>query len=231
MDGFYFYGFDSLYLILVMPAILLVVWSQIKVKSSFSKYSKFFCQLTGEQTAQKVLEANGIYNVKIERVNGNLTDHYDPKTNVIRLSDSVFSANSIAAVGVAAHEAGHAVQYAKGYIPIKTRAVIFPVCNLCSQLSVPLLLIGLLFNFSFLVNFGIIFFTVALIFQLITLPIEFNASRRALSAIKNYNLLTNEADYKGAKKVLSAAAMTYIASFLVSLAQLLRFIAIANRRR
>ena len=231
MNSFYYYGFDSLYLLLVIPAVLIAVWSQFKVKTTFSKYSEFRCRLSGAEAAQRVLEFNGVQGVKIERVSGNLTDHYDPKTNVIRLSDSVYSACSIAAVGVACHEAGHAVQYAKNYFPIKARSVILPICNLGSQLSIPLLLLGLVFNFSILINLGIIFFTAALIFQLITLPIEFNASRRALSAIKENNLLTADSDYKGAKKVLSAAAMTYVASFLVSLTQLIRLLAIAGRRK
>ena len=156
MNSFYYYGFDSLYLLLVIPAVLIAVWSQFKVKTTFSKYSEFRCRLSGAEAARRVLEFNGVQGVKIERVSGNLTDHYDPKTNVIRLSDSVYSACSIAAVGVACHEAGHAVQYAKNYFPIKARSVILPICNLGSQLSIPLLLLGLVFNFSILINLGII---------------------------------------------------------------------------
>ena len=201
------------------------------VKSTFSKYSQYLCNYSGAEAAKRVLEANGVYDVKIERVSGNLTDHYDPKTNIIRLSDTVYDARNISAVGVAAHEAGHAVQYAKGYSPIKIRTAIYPICNIGSQLSMPLLLIGLLFNFSFLMNLGIIFFGVALVFQLVTLPVEFNASSRALSAIKDSNILLDYSEVKGARKVLSAAALTYIAAFLVSLTQLLRFLIIANRRR
>jgi len=225
------YFLDSYYVYLVLPAILISLIAQIRVKSSFSKYSKIGCRLTGEQAAQQVLAANGVYNVRIERVSGNLTDHYDPRTNVIRLSDEVYSANTIAAVGVAAHEAGHAVQYAKGYTPIKIRGAILPVANIGSKLSIPLILLGLVFSFYILVDLGIVFFAATLLFQLITLPVEFNASRRALSAIKDNNLLTSEADYKGAKSVLTAAAMTYVAAVLVSLMQLLRLIAISGRRR
>lgn len=231
MNPFYYYGIDSLYILLVLPAILISLWAQIKVKSTFSKFSKSSAPLSGAQAAQKVLEANGVYGVKIEPTKGSLTDHYDPRTNTIRLSETVYSVQSIAAVGVAAHEAGHAVQYAKGYGPIKIRAAILPVCNIGSQLALPLVLIGFLFGFGFLVDLGIIFFSLALIFQLITLPVEFNASRRALTTIKNNQILYNENDCRGAKKVLSAAALTYVAAVLVSLAQLLRLIAISNRRR
>lgn len=228
---YYYYGIDPLYLYLVLPAIILSFIAQIKVKSTFSKYSQYLCNYSGAEAAKRVLEANGVYNVKIERVSGSLTDHYDPKTNIIRLSDSVYDARNISAVGVAAHEAGHAVQYAKGYSPIKIRTAIYPVCNIGSQLSMPLLLLGLIFNFSFLMNLGIIFFGVALVFQLVTLPVEFNASSRALGAIKDSNILLDDSEVKGARKVLSAAALTYIAAFLVSLTQLLRFLIIANRRR
>lgn len=167
---------------------------------------------------------------KIERVSGNLTDHYDPRTNVIRLSDSVYGANNLSAVGVAAHEAGHAVQYSKGYVPIKVRSVILPVCNLGSQLSIPLLIIGLIFDFYFLVKLGVIFFCVALLFQLLTLPIEFNASHRALVTLDNSGLI-KEDEKKAVCRVLSAAAMTYVAALLVSLTQLIRLLAITKRNR
>lgn len=226
-----YYGFDLYYLYLVVPAIIISLVAQIKVKSSFSKYSKISCRLTGAQAAERVLSANGVYDVKIEYVRGNLTDHFDPRTNVIRLSDEVYSANTISAVGVAAHEAGHAVQYAKGYAPMKLRGAIIPAANIGSRLSIPLIIMGMLFSFSALIDLGIIFFAATLLFQLITLPVEFNASSRALKAIKNNNLLTTESDYKGARSVLSAAAMTYVAAFLVSLMQLIRLIAISNRRR
>lgn len=231
MGGLYYYGFDSLYLYLVVPAIIIALWSQIKVKTAFSKFSAYRTDISGADAARKVMELNGVYGVKIERVSGNLTDHYDPRTNTIRLSDSVYDAYSISAVGVAAHEAGHAVQYAKGYFPIKLRSVILPICNLGSQLSLPLLIIGLIFNFYFLVKLGVIFFCGALIFQLVTLPVEFNASRRAMASLKDGAVLLTENDVKYVKKVLSAAAMTYIAAALVSLAQLIRLIAITNKKR
>ncbi len=226
----FYYGLDYLYLVLVLPAIVLMLIAQIGVKSTFSKYSKHFCNISGAEAARRVLQANGVLDVKIERVSGNLTDHYNPRTNVIRLSDAVYDDCTVSAVGVAAHEAGHAVQYAESYGPIKFRTAIYPVCSLGSRLAMPLVLFGLLFNFYFLIDVGIIFFAVALLFQLITLPIEFNASKRAITSIRDYGILQPD-EVSGAKKVLTAAAMTYIAAFLVSLAQLLRLLAIANRRR
>lgn len=231
MEGLYYYGFDSLYLYLVVPAIIIAIWSQIKVKTTFSKYSAYRTDINGADAARRVLELNGVYGVKIERVSGKLTDHYDPRTNTIRLSESVCGSYSVSAVGVAAHEAGHAVQYAKGYFPIKLRAFILPVCNLGSQLSLPLLIIGLIFNFYFLVKLGVIFFCGAFIFQLITLPVEFNASRRAVNALGDGGVLLTDNDIKYARRVLSAAAMTYVAAALVSLAQLIRLIAITGRKR
>ena len=231
MGGLYYYGFDSLYLYLVVPAIIIALWSQIKVKTTFSKYSACRTDISGADAARKVLELNGVRGVKIERVSGNLTDHYDPRTNTIRLSDSVCDSYNISAVGVAAHEAGHAVQYAKGYFPIKLRSFILPVCNLGSQLSLPLLIIGLIFNFYFLVKLGVVFSCGALLFQLVTLPVEFNASSRAVAALKNGAVLLTDNDIKYAKKVLSAAAMTYVAAAFVSLAQLIRLIALTGRKR
>ena len=231
MGGLYYYGFDSLYLYLVVPTIIIAIWSQIKVKTTFSKYSAYRTDINGAEAARRVLELNGVYGVKIERVSGKLTDHYDPRTNTIRLSESVCNSFSISAVGVAAHEAGHAVQYAKGYFPIKLRSVILPVCNLGSQLSLPLLIIGLIFNFYFLVKLGVIFFCGAFIFQLITLPVEFNASRRAVNALKDGGVLLTDNDIKYTRRVLSAAAMTYVAAALESLAQLIRLIAITGRKR
>ncbi len=227
----YFYGIDPLYLYLVLPAIILALFAQISVKSTFSKYSQIGARYSGAEAAEKVLRSNGVYDVKIERVSGHLTDHYDPKTNVIRLSQSVYDSRSIAAVGVAAHEAGHAVQYAKGYTPIKMRTTIFPVCNIGSTLSMPLLLIGLFFNIPVLMSLGVLFFGVAVVFQLVTLPVEINASNRALDSLKNSFVLEDDSEIRGAKKVLFAAAMTYIAAFLVSLTQLLRLLALTNRRR
>ena len=227
----FYYGLDYYYLVLVLPAILLMTIAQIAVKTTFSKYSKQFCNISGAEAARRVLEANGVSGVRIERVGGNLTDHFDPKTNVIRLSDAVYDSNSVAAAGVAAHEAGHAVQYALNYAPIKIRGAIYPICNIGSCLAIPLVMFGFLFEAFYLIDVGIIFFALALLFQLITLPVEFNASRRAISALSNFGILANETEVNGAKKVLFAAAMTYVTSLLVSLAQMLRLLALANRRR
>ena len=224
-------GYYSSYIIYVLPALLISLAAQMAVKSSFSKYSKVYCAMTGAQAARRVLEINGVSGVRIERVSGQLTDHFDPRTNVIRLSESVYDAASISAVGVAAHEAGHAVQYAKGYVPIKLRSAILPVSQIGSQLSMPLLLMGIIFSFELLINLGIIFFCAALLFQLVTLPVEFNASRRAMSAIESGYLLTDERSVKGARSVLRAAAMTYVAAVIVSVMQLLRLLSLAGRRR
>ncbi len=234
----YYYGFDWTYLYLVLPCVILSLLASHNVNSTFRKYSNQHSirRLTGAEAAQRVLSANGVGGVRIERVSGNLTDHYDPKTNVIRLSDSVYSSTSTAAIGVACHEAGHAVQYAVGYAPIKLRAAIIPVTNFGSRLAMPLILLGILFSTmgSFsdtLVYLGIAAFGLSFVFQLITLPVEFNASRRALQAIESAHLLTEE-EQRGAKKTLTAAAMTYVAATAVALAQLLRLIAIfGNGRR
>ena len=227
----FYYGLDYYYLVLVLPAILLMTIAQISVKTTFSKYSQKLCNSTGADAARRVLEANGVSGVRIERVSGNLTDHFDPKTNVIRLSDAVYDSNSVAAVGVAAHEAGHAVQYARNWAPIKIRGAIYPICNLGSRLAIPLVMFGFLFSFYYLIDLGIIFFALALLFQLITLPVEFNASHRAVTAITETRILGTDDEINGTKKVLFAAAMTYVTSFLVSLAQLLRLLALSNRRR
>ena len=224
---------DPWYIILVVPAMLLAFWAQINVNTTFSRYSKVLAPsgMTGAESARRVLEANGVTGVRIERISGNLTDHFDPKTNTIRLSESVYDATTVSAVGVAAHEAGHAVQYAVGYAPMQLRAAIIPATNIGSQLAMPLVLLGLIFSSAMLVDIGIIAFSMSTLFQLITLPVEFNASRRALAAIESRNLLTDD-ELRGARSVLRAAAMTYVAALLVSFAQLLRLILLyGNRRR
>ena len=233
----YYYGFDWTYLYLVLPCLILSLWASSNVNSTFKKYSRQFSRrgLTGAEAAQRVLAANGIHGVRIERVSGNLTDHFDPKTNVIRLSDSVYGSTSTAAIGVACHEAGHAVQYAMDYAPIKLRAAIIPITNIGSKLAMPLILLGILLsflgNFSYaIVDFGIACFALSLLFQLVTLPVEFNASRRAMQAIESANLLTEE-EQRGARKTLKAAAMTYVAATAVALAQLLRLIVLFGGRR
>ena len=237
MPYYYGYGFDWTYLVIVLPCILLSMWASSSVNSTFNKYAKVnsIRHLTGAEAAQRVLSANGVRGVRIERVSGNLTDHYDPKTNVIRLSDSVHSSTSVAAIGVACHEAGHAVQYAENYGPIKLRAAIIPATNIGSKLAMPLILAGILLSFlgSFsygLVYLGIACFSLSLVFQLVTLPVEFNASSRAIAAIEDSGILTQE-EQRGAKKTLKAAAMTYVAATAVALAQLLRLIILFGGRR
>lgn len=229
----FFYYYDPYYWMILVPAMLIALLAQINVSSTFNRYSKVASRrgLTGAQAAEAVLRAHGVTGVRVERVSGHLTDHYDPRTNVIRLSDSVYGSSSIASVGVAAHEAGHAVQYAVGYGPIKVRSAMIPLCNIGSQLSIVLILIGLLMYSQTLFGLGVILFSVAVAGQLVTLPVEFNASRRAIQTLDSAHLLEDE-ELRGARKVLSAAAMTYVAALLVSLAQLLRFVlAFAGRRR
>ena len=233
----YYYGFDWTYVVLVLPCILLSLWASSNVNSTFKKYSKQYSsrRLTGAEAAQRVLMANGVRGVRIERVSGNLTDHYDPRTNVIRLSDSVYSNTSTAAICVACHEAGHAVQYAENYGPIKIRAAIIPLTNFGSKIAMPLILAGILMTFlgSFsdtLVYLGIAAFGMSLVFQIVTLPVEFNASRRAMQAIESTNILTEE-EQRGARKTLTAAALTYVAATAVALAQLLRLILLFGGRR
>ncbi len=233
----YFYGFDMTYITLVLPCIIFSMLASSRVNSTFKKYSKQISQrrLTGAQAAERVLRANGVRGVRIDRVSGNLTDHYDPKTNVIRLSDSVYDNPSTAAIGVACHEAGHAVQYAQNYAPIRLRAAVIPITNFGSKLAMPLILLGILLNFMgefsyMFIYLGIACFGLSLVFQLITLPVEFNASRRAMTAIEQNELLTKD-EQQGAKKTLSAAAMTYVAATAVAFAQLLRLIMLFGRRR
>ena len=237
---YFYYGFDWTYLVLVLPCIILSLWASANVNSTFKKYSQQHSirRITGAQAAMRVLSANGVSGVRIERVSGNLTDHFDPKTNVIRLSDSVYDATSVAAIGVASHEAGHAVQYAENYGPIKLRAAIIPVTNFGSKLAMPLILLGLLLTFMgefsyTLVYLGIACFGLSLVFQLVTLPVEFNASRRAMEAIETAEILSTE-ERRGAKKTLTAAALTYVAATAVALAQLLRLLVLfggSGRRR
>lgn len=228
--------FDWTYLVLVLPCVILAMAASANVNSTFKKYSsQFSCRrITGAQAAQRVLAANGVSAVGIERVSGNLTDHYDPRTNVIRLSDSVYSSTSTAAIGVACHEAGHAVQYAQNYAPIKLRAAIIPVTNFGSRIAMPLILAGILFSglgelSVTIVYLGIACFGMSVVFQMVTLPVEFNASSRALRAIEEGQLLTED-ELHGARKTLRAAAMTYVAATAVALAQLLRLIILFGNR-
>lgn len=229
---YYYYGFDYTYLVFVLPALLIALVAQIKVKTTFHKYAKVMNArgLSGAEVAAKILSSNGVLDVAGQRVSGNLTDHFDPTARVIRLSQSVYDSHSVAAVGVAAHEAGHALQYAEDYFPIRLRAAIIPVTKVGSALSWPLIILGLVFSFGILVNLGIILFSVVTLFQLVTLPVEFNASRRALNILQQQGILAPE-ELSGARKVLTAAAMTYVAALLVSVMQLLRLIALFSNRR
>lgn len=221
----YGYYFDIYYLILVVPAVIFSMWAQAKVNSTFNEYSRVttYSRMTGFEAARRILDANGLRHVAIERVSGNLTDHYDPRTNVIRLSDRVYSSSSVAAIGVAAHEAGHAVQYAVGYTPIKIRTAIIPVCQIGSNLSWPVIMLGLIMSSSTMVNFGLLLFATVAIFQFVTLPVELNASNRATAALSMSGSIT-DSELFGVEKVLQAAAMTYVAALAVSLANLFRLI-------
>ena len=223
---------DIYYIILVLPAAILAMWAQAKVKSTFNKYSKVPVQngMTGALAARAILDANGLQNVRIERIQGNLTDHYDPRTNIIRLSANVHDRSTVSAVGVAAHEAGHAVQYAVNYAPIKLRASIIPLTNLGSSLSMPLVLLGFIFGSELLMFSGIVLFSLVALFQLITLPVEYNASSRAKEILSASGYVT-ENEAKGVKKVLSAAALIYVAALLVSVMNIIRLVLLARRRR
>ena len=227
----YYYGFDIYYLVLILPAMLLGLWAQARVDSTFNRYSHVRCRqgYTGSQIARRILDANGLTDVRIEGIRGNLTDHYDPTARVVRLSDSVYDSPSIAAIGVAAHEVGHAIQHANSYAPLTIRNAIIPVTNIGSKLSIPLILLGVVMSFQPLVTVGIVAFSLMAVFQLITLPVEFNASSRALATLNGEHYLDEEEVY-GARKVLSAAALTYVAALVMSLAQLMRLIALFGNR-
>mgnify|MGYP001160405118 FL=1 len=229
-----FYYFDYTYLLFLAPAIIITMIAQIGVKTTFNQYSKVLNMkgLTGAASAQRVLEHGGSLLTQVQMTGGHLTDHFDPKTNIIRLSQSVYGSATVSAVGVAAHEAGHAVQYATGYGPIKFRTAIYPIVSIGSNLSMPLILIGLLLpvQYNFVVYIGIGLYSLSVLFSLVTLPVEFNASSRALRYLEETNSLTAD-ELIGAKKVLRAAAMTYVASTFVALLSLLRLILIFGNRR
>lgn len=227
----FFYYYDPTY-VLVLIAFGLSLFASFGVNATFSKYKKVRSGrgITGAEAARKILDGNGLYDVRVEHISGNLNDHFDPKANVIRLSDATYNDSSVAAIGVAAHEAGHAVQHATEYVPIKLRNSIVPVVNISTSLSMPLFLIGLLLGYTGLTTLGIILFSASLLFQLVTLPVEFNASGRAIKILDTSGML-DDGELKGAKKVLRAAGMTYVAAAAASALQLLRLFIIANRRR
>ncbi len=227
------WGFDGTYVLIIL-AFLISALVSAKMNATFSKYSKVrsYCGMTGAQAAQRILSSAGIYDVRIEHVSGKLTDHYDPSNKVLRLSDAVYGNTSIAAIGVAAHECGHAVQHARNYVPLSVRSAIVPVANFGSQLSWPLFLAGLIFSFRPLLMIGILLFCAALLFQIVTLPVEFNASARALRMLDETGIMGKQ-EIRGTKKVLRAAAMTYVAAVIGSLLQLLRLLILSGafRRR
>ena len=232
---------DWSYIILVMPFVILSLIASAKVNSSFKNYSEVYSRrgLTAAEAARKVLQDNGVLDVNIERVHGHLTDHFDPKANTIRLSENVYDSTSVASIGVACHEAGHAVQHAVGYLPVKIRTAIVPITNIGSRLSIPLVLLGIILSsfgaqYSIIAYIGVALFALCVIFQLVTLPTEFNASRRALRAINDGGILYED-EAVGARKVLTAAAMTYVAALAVTVMQFLRLLLIVagsqQRRR
>ena len=219
-------------ILLVIPAMIFAIWAQFKVQSTYKKYSSYPTRrgMTGAQAARRILDENGLQHVRIEHIRGNLNDHFDPRENVIRLSDAVHDSKSAAAIGVASHEAGHAVQHAKGYAPIKLRAAIVPVTQFGSMLAIPLFFIGLLMASDYLMLAGIVLYGLIAFFQLVTLPVEFNASSRAMKSIRASGMLTEE-ECAASREVLTAAALTYVAALVTSLMTLLRLIILAGGRR
>lgn len=232
--GYYGYYFEPTYILVLIGAVL-CLWAQARVSSTYKKYSRVRSRsgLTGAAAAQKILQMSGIYDVRIEHVRGELTDHYDPANKVLRLSDSVYGSSSIAAIGVAAHECGHAVQHDKGYAPLSIRTALVPVANIGSRAGIPLILLGALLGMNqLLIQIGIWVFALAVLFQVVTLPVEFNASGRALAMLGDYGMLERD-ETSGCRKVLSAAALTYVAAAASAILQLLRLVLLFgnNRRR
>lgn len=232
--GFFspYFFIDRYYIIYVLPALALAFFAQINVQGTFNHFSKVanLHNYTGAEVARRILDQNGLYSVRIERISGNLSDHYDPRNHVVRLSEQVYDGRSVASIGVAAHETGHAIQHSTAYAPLKLRNAIIPVTNFGSNASIWLLLAGFIFNIQPLVMVGIALFSLAVVFQIITLPVEFNASARALNILGNSGILYED-ELKGAKKVLRAAALTYVAATIVAVAQLLRLLAIFGDSR
>ncbi|NLN81082.1 MAG: zinc metallopeptidase [Clostridiales bacterium] len=225
-----YFFYDEWLLILVLPAVVISIWAQIKVKYAFSKYSKIGTRsgMTGRQASIAIQKINGL-SIPVETVAGSMTDHFDPRSNVIKLSETVGPNNSIAAIGVAAHETGHAIQFAEGYAPIRVRTAIVPITQFASGISPWLVFAGMIFSLPYLAYIGVMFFGMAVVFQLITLPVEFNASARAIRALESQGILNSE-ELEGAKKVLTAAALTYVAALLVALMSFIRLLLIASGR-
>jgi hypothetical protein len=230
MDIMYIGFYDNTWFMLVLPALFFSMYAQMKIKSTFSKYLQVPSQtgLTGSQVARFILDKNGLYNVRVENVAGSLTDHYDPRTEVVRLSQNVYGGSSIAAVSVAAHEVGHAIQHANSYFPLSLRSALAPVASFGSRLVWVFIFIGMIIS-PFFIDIGIALFLGVVLFQIVTLPVEFNASKRALEQLEAG--IIDEESARGSKKVLNAAALTYVAATIVALAELLRLLAIFNRKR
>ncbi len=231
LTNYYIFGFDSTYILLAIPAFIFAIWAQFKVNSTFKKYSEIRTSrgMTGADAARAILDGHELHNVRVERTPGNLSDHFDPKAGVIRLSESVYDSSSVAAIGVAAHEAGHAIQHANNYAPIVIREAIIPATKIGSSLSMPFVLLGIILpQFEILIGIGILLFSFVTLFQLVTLPVEFNASSRALGILIDRGYVDSE-EGKGVKKVLSAAAMTYVAALATSLVTLLRLVLLRRR--
>ncbi len=223
---------DKWYFILIIPTLLFSLWAQSRVNSTFRQYSGFhnLRGLTGADAARRILDAHGLQNVQIQHIAGNLTDHYDPRTQVVSLSESVYGSTSVAAIGVAAHECGHAVQHAEAYGPLKLRSAIIPITQIGSGISPILIMLGVLFSWQPLIEVGIILFATVALFQLVTLPVEYNASSRALATLSGAAMLTQD-ETAGAARVLDAAALTYVAALVATLAQLLRLVLLFGGRR
>ena len=232
MPFFYGYHFDPTYILVLIGAVLSIIASA-RVNSTFNKYARVrsMSGMTGAQTAEAILRSRGIYDVQVEHIRGNLTDHYDPSKKVVRLSDSVYNATSVAAIGVAAHECGHVMQHHEKYAPLSIRTRLVPAANIGSKLGIPIVILGLILGSnSLLINIGIWVFSLAVLFQIVTLPVEFDASRRALACIEQYGIVTSDERAKSAK-VLRAAAYTYVAAAAASILQLLRLVVLSGRRR
>lgn len=231
MPFFYGYNFDPTYILVLIGAVLSIIASA-RVNSTFNKYARVrsMSGMTGAQTAEAILRSRGIYDVQVEHIRGNLTDHYDPSKKVVRLSDSVYNATSVAAIGVAAHECGHVMQHHEKYAPLSIRTRLVPAANIGSKLGIPIVILGLILGSnSLLINIGIWVFSLAVLFQIVTLPVEFDASRRALACIEQYGIVTSDERAKSAK-VLRAAAYTYVAAAAASILQLLRLVMLSGRR-
>jgi len=225
------YFMDSYYIMLVIPALILAMYAQYKVKNTFNKYSQVFSSrgITGNEAVRRILNGEGITSVDVEPIGGQLTDHFDPRTNKIGLSEPVYGSSSVASIGVAAHEAGHAIQYANNYVPIKIRNSILPVAQIGSTAALPLAILGIFLSIHVLINVGILLYSAVVLFQVVTLPVEFNASNRAIKVLESAGILSDY-ELEGAKKVLRAAAMTYVAAMLTSLMSLIRLVLLSRNR-